>query len=172
MEKWYVIQVRSKLEEKIKKSCEMIISKEFLKECFIPRNLRLKKINGKWIEDEEILFNGYVFLVSDTPDELFLELKKIPDLTKMLGKSNNEIFPLYDDEVAFLKSLSNDGHVVEMSTGIIINDLVNITSGPLQGKEGIIKKIDRHKRIAFIEVELFGKTTIAKVGLEIISKTQ
>lgn len=172
MEKWYVIQVRSKLEEKIKKSCEMIISKEFLKECFIPRNLRLKKINGKWIEVEEILFNGYVFLVSDTPDELFLELKKIPDLTKMLGKSKNEIFPLYDDEVEFLKSLSNDGHVVEMSTGIIINDLVNITSGPLQGKEGIIKKIDRHKRIAFIEVELFGKTTIAKVGLEIISKTQ
>lgn len=170
MEKWYVIQVRSKLEEKIKKSCEMIISKEFLKECFIPKNIRLKKVDGKWTEVEEILFNGYVFLVSETPDELFLELKKIPDLTKMLGKIDNEIFPLYDFEVEFLKSLSNERHVVEMSCGVIENDIVDITDGPLQGKEGIIKKIDRHKRIAIIEVELFGKTTIAKVGLEIISK--
>lgn len=172
MEKWYVIQVRSKLEEKIKKSCEMIISKEFLKECFVPKNKRLKRVDGKWIEVEDILFNGYVFLVSETPDELFLKLKKIPDLTKMLGKIDNEIFPLYDDEVVFLKSLSNDRHIVEMSSGIIENDLVKITSGPLQGKEGIIKKIDRHKRIAIIEVELFGKVTIAKVGLEIVSKTK
>lgn len=172
MEKWYVIQVRNKLEEKIKKSCEMIVSKEFLKECFVPKNIRLKKVEGKWIEVEEILFNGYVFLVSDTPDELFLELKKIPDLTKMLGKIDNEIFPLYDDEVEFLKSFSNAEYVVELSSGIIENDTVNITSGPLQGKEGIIRKIDRHKRIAIIEVELFGQLTVAKVGLEIVSKTR
>lgn len=172
MEKWYVIQVRSKLEEKIKKSCEMIISKEFLKECFVPKNIRLKKVEGKWREVEEILFDGYVFLVSDTPDELFFELKKIPDLTKMLGRSDNEIFSLYEDEVEFLKSFSNFQHIVEMSSGFIENDVVNITSGPLQGKEGIIRKIDRHKRIAIIEVELFGKLTTAKVGLEIVSKNK
>lgn len=171
MEKWYVIQVRSRTEEKIKKACEMMISKKYLKECFIPKNIRLKKVLGKWIEVEEILFNGYVFLVSDNPNELYLELKKIPDLTKMLGRTNDEIFPLYDEEVEFIKSLSNSNHTIEMSIGLIENDIVKITSGPLQGKEGIIKKIDRHKRVAIIEVELFGQTTQAKVGLEIVSKT-
>lgn len=171
MEKWYVIQVRSRQEEKIKKSCEILISNDILTKCFIPKNKRLKKVTGKWIEVDETLFPGYVFLVSDYPDGLFLELKKIPDLTKMLGKTDHEIFPLYDDEVEFLKSFSNEEYVVEMSVGFIENDIVKITSGPLQGKEGIIKRIDRHKRIANIEVELFGKITQAKVGLEIISKT-
>lgn len=171
MEKWYVIQVRSKAEEKIRRSCEMLISKEILKECFIPKNKRMKKIKGNWIEIEEILFTGYVFLVSDDPDKLYLELKKVPDLTKMLGHVDGEIFPLYDDEVEFLKSLSDCEHVVEISTGLIENDEVRIVSGPLKGREGIIRKIDRHKRVALIEVELFGKTTQAKVGLEIVSKT-
>lgn len=171
MEKWYVIQVRSKAEEKIRRSCEMLISKEILKECFIPKNKRMKKIKGSWVEIEEILFTGYVFLVSDDPDKLYLELKKVPDLTKMLGHVDGEIFPLYDDEVKFLKSLSDCGHVVEISTGLIENDEVRIVSGPLKGREGIIRKIDRHKRVALIEVELFGKTTQAKVGLEIVSKT-
>ena len=171
MEKWYVIQVRSRAEEKIRKACEILISKEVLKECFIPKNKRMKKIKGNWMKIEEILFSGYVFLVSDDPDKLYLELKKVPDLTKMLGHVNGDIFPLYDDEVVFLKSLGDDDHVVEISTGLIENDEVMITSGPLKGKEGIIRRIDRHKRIALIEVELFGKTTQAKVGLEIVSKT-
>lgn len=171
MEKWYVIQVRSKAEERIKKICEMMISEEILTEAFIPKNKRLKKMNGKWNEVEEILFSGYVFLVSDHPDELYLELKKVPDLTKMLGHIENEIYPLYDEEVEFLKSFSDNNHVVEVSTGFIENEIVRITQGPLKGREGIITKIDRHKRMAIIEVELFGKTTQAKVGLEIISKT-
>lgn len=171
MEKWYVIQVRSKAEEKIKKTCEMMISEDILKEAFVPKNNRFRKINGNWIEIGEILFSGYVFLVSDHPDELYLKLKDIPDLTKMLGHVENEIYPLYDEEVEFLKSFTDKDHVVEVSTGFIENETIYITQGPLKGREGIIRKIDRHKRMAIIEVELFGKITQAKVGLEIVSKT-
>ena len=112
-----------------------------------------------------------LLVVDNSTESLYLELKKVPDLTKMLGHVDGEIFPLYDDEVKFLKSLSDCGHVVEISTGLIENDEVQIVSGPLKGREGIIRKIDRHKRVALIEVELFGKTTQAKVGLEIVSKT-
>ena len=40
-----------------------------------------------------------------------------------------------------------------------------------QGLEGLITKIDRHKRIAYVNVELLGKLTRVQVGLEIISKS-
>lgn len=43
--------------------------------------------------------------------------------------------------------------------------------GPLIGLEGLITKIDRHKRIAYVDVELLGKLTRVQVGLEIISKS-
>lgn len=171
MEKWYVIQVRSRVEDKIKRACEILISKDVLKEVFIPKNKRMKKVRGHWVEVEDILFSGYVFVVSDCVDELYLELKKVPDLTKMLGRAENMIYPLYEDEVEFLKSFSDENHIVDMSVGLIENDEVKIMKGPLKGKEGIVTKIDRHKRLAFVEVELFGKVIQTKVGLEIVSKS-
>jgi transcriptional antiterminator NusG len=57
-----------------------------------------------------------------------------------------------------------------MSKGIIEGDQIIVERGPLKGYEGFIKKIDRHKRIAFIDIELFNTITTIKVGLEIVSK--
>lgn len=171
MEKWYVIQVRTGSEEKIKQACEYQIAKQYLKECFIPKYARLKKIQGKWDDVYETLFGGYVFMISDDVNGLFAELKSIPALTKLLGKYGTDIFPLNDDEVIFLKSFGKEEHVVDMSIGYIEGDIIYVTKGPLMGKEGLIKKVDRHKRLAYIQVEFFGQVIDAKVGLEIIRKS-
>ena len=52
----------------------------------------------------------------------------------------------------------------------IQGEQIFITEGPLQGKEGQIIRIDRHKRIAYLQLSMFNKETTTKVGLEIISK--
>ena len=57
-----------------------------------------------------------------------------------------------------------------MSEGFIENDRVVITSGPLQGNEGLIRKIDRHKRKAYLEIDMFGRKLKTQVGLEIVRK--
>ena len=57
-----------------------------------------------------------------------------------------------------------------MSTGVIEGDQVIVTEGPLRGYEALISMIDRHKRLAFLEMHMFGRTKIVKVGLEIVSK--
>ena len=126
-ENWYVIQVRTGKEEKIKNTCEKLISRDILEECFIPKCIRLKKYQGTWKEVDEVLFKGYVFMISD--------------------------------------------HIDELSQGYIEGDKINIISGPLVGYEGMIKKIDRHKRVAYIEVKLFDQITMVQVGLEIIGKS-
>lgn len=38
------------------------------------------------------------------------------------------------------------------------------------GMEGNIRRIDRHKRTAYLEIEMFGRIVEMKVGLEIIRK--
>lgn len=38
--------------------------------------------------------------------------------------------------------------------------------------EGAIRKIDRHKRIAVLSLDMFGRTVDMKVGLEIIEKNK
>lgn len=170
MENWYVIQVRTGSEEKIIQSCELLVSKTSLQECFLPKYKHVKKIRGFWEEVEENLFPGYLFMISDDVNQLFQELKQIPDLTKLLGKFGQDIFPLSEDEIAFLKSFGKEDHIVDMSVGYIEGDKIIVTSGPMKGKEGLIKKVDRHKRLAFIDVEFLGQIRNAKVGLEIIRK--
>lgn len=82
----------------------------------------------------------------------------------------DQIVPLVQEEVELLMRIGTDKQLVEMSSGIIENDRVRILSGPLMGMEGNIRRIDRHKRIAYLEIEMFGRTVEMKVGLEIIRK--
>lgn len=43
-------------------------------------------------------------------------------------------------------------------------------TGPLQGMEGYIRKINRHKRKAWVSIEMFGRSVDMEVGLEIVKK--
>ena len=45
-----------------------------------------------------------------------------------------------------------------------------VKDGPLVGMEAYIKKIDRHKRIAVLNAEMFEQEINVSVGLEIIEK--
>ena len=167
---WYVMQVRSGQERKIADRCRFLIPSEILHECFIPEFVARKKFRGVWKDVRCVLFTGYVFVITERIEELYVELKKIPDLTKIIGKKKDVIYPLKDGEVEFLKRFTGDDHLVDMSTGFIEGENIHISEGPLQGHEGMITKIDRHKRMAYISLHIFGSDTTAKVGLEIISK--
>lgn len=167
---WYVVQVRSGHEIEISEKCKKLIPKSILLDCFIPEYTYQKKYTGSWHEVKDVMFKGYFFLITDEIEILNVELNKIPDSMKLIGKKKAEIFPLDDEEVMFLQSFGKDDHIVDVSVGYIQGDKVHVTKGPLKGKEGLITKIDRHKRIAYLQIDMFKKETIAKVGLEIISK--
>lgn len=166
---WYVIQVRTGMEEETRKQCEKIIDKEILEKSFIPMYEQERKYQGEWHKELKVLFPGYVFLISEDKEKLFFELKRVIGLTKMLG-TGETIVPLTAEEVDFLLSFGREEQVVEMSEGIIENDRVIITKGPLKGNEGLIRKIDRHKRKAWLEIQMFRRTMEMQVGVEIVRK--
>ena len=158
-------------EEEIVKKCQYYIDHDILIDCFIPITKKKKKYQGTWHIVDDILFKGYIFMITNQVEQLYTQLKKVPDLTKLLGNDGKEIYPIYPQEAMFLTKFSNKDHVVDISNGIIENDKIIINEGPLIGLEGLITKIDRHKRIAYVDVELLGKLTRVQVGLEIISKS-
>ncbi|OAA86933.1 antiterminator LoaP [Clostridium ljungdahlii] len=166
---WYAVQVRTGEEEKIKFICNKLISKSVLEECFIPYYEKKIKYMGKWHITNEILFPGYIFMISDYIDDLLLSVKRIPKLIKILG-DGNEIIPLYDREIEFLTRFGKKEHFIKMSYGYIENDKTIITDGPMKDYEGTIKRIDRHKRKAVIEIEFFGRVMDVSVGVEIVRK--
>ena len=96
-------------------------------------------------------------------------LKKVIGLTKLIG-TGKEVVPLAEDEVDLLMEFGKEEQIVAMSEGIIEDDRVVVTSGPLKGHEAMIRKVDRHKRRAYLEVEMFGRKVETQVGLEIVAK--
>lgn len=171
---WYVIQVRTGSEEKIVVQCQKIIQEQdcegsALRKCFIPYYEQKRRYEGAWHTEQKKLFPGYVFLVSDNLEQLQESLTEIVGLTKLLG-IGEEIVPLMEEEVQWLKKLGGDSQVVEASIGVIEHDEIRIVSGPLEGMEGCIKKIDRHKRLAWLEVAMMGRIMEVQVGLEVVEK--
>ncbi len=167
---WYVVQVRTGTEESILLQCQRKVSTTVLERCFIPYYEEKKRFQGKWTTQKKVLFPGYVFVITETIEELYQQLKTIVGLTKLLG-TGEDIVPLSEREVNFLRSFGGEKQVVEMSEGIIEQSQIIITSGPLEGREALIKRIDRHKRKAYLEMEMFGRMQMVEVGLEIVAKS-
>ena len=166
---WCVIQVLTGKEEKIRHACEKYIDSDNLDETFIPFRECRRKRNGEWRLEKTVLFPGYVFLITEHPDDLYDQLRRVEGMTKLL-RADQTVLQLTKDEEELLKSLGGKNHIVEMSYGYIEGQKVNITEGPLKGLEGQITKIDRHKRQCIVEVEMFGQKTRMTVGLEIVEK--
>jgi len=167
---WYVVQVRTGSEDSIRIQCAKNITEDVLEKCFIPYYEEKKRIRGEWRVEKKILFPGYVFVITSEIEELYRQLARVIGLTKVLG-TDGEIVPLTEKETEFLLGFGGENQVVEMSEGIIENSQVIITSGPLEGKEGLIRKIDRHKRKAYLELPMFGRMQTVQVGLEIVAKS-
>ena len=166
---WYVIQTQTGKEEKIKQLIEARVPGEFYEDVRIIYYESKRKYEGKWHLEKKTMFPGYLFIVTDRIDDVRIGLKKVPELTKVLGYGD-EIVPITAKEEAFLDRISNDEHTVEMSYGIQDGDRIIVRQGVLKGMESIIRKIDRHKRKAFIEVEILGELRQVEIGLEIVEK--
>ena len=166
---WYVVQVRSGTEHNIRIQCNKKIPDAIMERCLIPYYEEKKKQNGTWNTLQKVLFPGYIFMITEDVEKLFFHLKTIEGMTKLIG-TGQDIIPLKEEEITFLKRFGGEEQIVSMSEGIIEGTQVIITSGPLMGMEGLIQKIDRHKRKAWLDLELFGRMQQVEVGLEITRK--
>lgn len=162
-----MIQVTTGKEEQILDMIKKYGAQEYLKECFIPKYERRRKYLGQWHQEEAVLFPGYIFIISDEVEDLYLALKQVPQLTKLLGVGEKWT-PMTKEDIEIMERLSGKDRVVRFSEGYMVGNKVVVLEGPLQGMEGVIKKIDRHKRKAYLEIPMFGRVLNAQVGLEIV----
>lgn len=103
--------------------------------------------------EKRIVLPGYIFVAG----------------TNMLVKRRCDA-SLIPCEVPYLKEMCQNDALIGISRGIIRNGITIVTSGPLKGRESLIRKIDRHKRIADIAIPFDGGRKRITVGLEIYEK--
>ena len=170
---WYVLFVQTGRERKI----EHFLKKQFNSDVcipFIPLQKVLFKRSGTVKKEMRILFPGYVFIESELSGQQFLNVissaaKRQSDMICVLKYSDTEI-AMKESERQMLLGLCNNDHCIESSYGIIEGDKIHIIDGALKGMESIVKKVNRHKRQALIEIEIMGDVRLVSVGLEIVDK--
>lgn len=174
--KCYVIQTVSGQEHVLMEYMKQIIPEGMLQEVFAPKRQRNKHINGKWKLVEEKLFPGYVFALTAQPDALFLELKKVPKLSRLLHDQEYFFLALSGKETDFIMRIGGKrgNHVFGISKVAFGDfpykkgDSVRWIDGDLAEFKGEIIGYDLHHRQAIVHTGLFGGCDM-HVGIEIIN---
>lgn len=165
---WYVIQVYTGREAEMAQKCRERVVRAG-EEIFIPLAQRQTKIRGERTMIETKLFPGYIFIETEQIEDFRLRLKRIEGMAKLL-QTGDDITPLEPQEEEYLKKLGGAEHIVRYSQGYLEGERLIVTSGPLTGYEGNVKKILRHKRLAVLEIPLLGRMVEVTLGLGVVER--
>ena len=166
---WYVIHTVSGMEQKCLQQCGIYIDRDDYNEMFIPRYIAQKHFKKEWHEVEKTLFPGYLFVDTEKIKPVIEGLKKFRQYTKVL-QDGEMVSPITAQEQQFLTAMMDPQHLVRYSEVFLIGEKVCITTGPLKNFEGYIRIVDRHRRVAKLEIPIFGRPTPAEVGFGAIKR--
>lgn len=148
--RWYAAHVPQGREEAFAEKCRRIISDEVLQDCFFPKCEKFMKRQGVWTVEEVPLFSEYFFLATRDVRALTKELATLSFPVLLIGRDGRSFAPLAQDAQAWLSAALDSRHVLRASTGVIEDGALRVQQGPLRGREADVRRIDRHKRLAYV----------------------
>ena len=171
---YYVVQVKTGKEQRTIDDIKKQLGDKEGFDVFSPYRKSLRKYNGVFKEVIERCFPGYIFVETDKPKELFVDLYWTPGFTRLLGREGltDKFVPLNPDEARMIDILysANSDRITEISNiEVEEGQIVRVLDGPLAGVSSAIKKVNLHKRFVTIEFPLCGRMVEANVSINIIT---
>lgn len=170
---WYSFFVRSGKEEEIKLFMDRFYSSHDLS-CLVPKRTVPERKQGKTHDRTKILFPGYIFIKTGDIQNVYYNIKKTPHLLYMVNgaiRKNNQaahfFTPIPKEQMDWLVELCGVNGTLGYSDIILWGSQMKVTSGPLLGKEELIRKIDKRKSRAKIEVRLLDEVKLIDVGIHV-----
>ena len=181
---WYVVQAATGREdaaceairqvaqiESAREGLSKLESRKLLETCFVPKFTAMRKSGGEWKPCVNTLFPGYLIVVTDRAGDLASCFRRRLHSVHLVGYNSEAFVPLSEGEVAWIDAFTCKGtHAIDMSTAVSEGDVVEVVEGPLVHREGWLKKINHHRKTAYLEMEAFGRTICAQVGLRVVRK--
>jgi len=164
---WYLLKCPEGYEADYTKRCPELVAPQELMEVVCFKYQRMMRYGGKWHLENRMLLPGYIFL---SGTEVMATNGDYKESKGGKERSPSVLVPLIPCGIPYAREMCQKGDLVGLSKGIIRNGKPIVTSGPLKGREGLIRKIDRHKRTAEIEIPFVGDKKQVTVGLEIYEK--
>ena len=162
MHKWYVIQVMSTHEKKVKRSLEENLQArglaDYVQEVLLPVENVSEVKNGQRRIVEKRLWPGYLLVKMVFNDDTWAYIKETTGVIDFLGGENPE--PLSEEEVqTILKDLEAKKQKVTQKYQFEIGNKVKITNGVFINFIGVISEVFPEKGRLSALVSIFGRET-------------
>lgn len=168
--RWYAVHVAQGSEEATARKCRQLVSSDVLEECFVPKYEKYLKRNGSWRLVVDPLFSEYFFVATRDVRALSKELGRLSFPAVLIGGTDEGYAPLSFGVQAWLEGAFDDAHVLRASEGAIEQGVLKVKSGPLRGREGDVRKINRHKRMAYVRFDDGADGFLLRAALNVPAK--
>ena len=162
MHKWYVVQVMSSLEKKVKRTIEEYLDskgmREFISEILIPTENVSEVKRGHQKVSEKRMWPGYLLVKMELNDEAWAYVKDTSGVIDFLG--GEKPVPLTEKEIAnIMNELEDRQKGVVQKHKVDIGDRVKITDGVFVNFVGVVTEVNHEKGRLSVTVSIFGRDT-------------
>lgn len=160
---WYVLQAYTGEERETRRTLERAGF-----DARVPTELRPTHRRGEWLEEEYVLLPGYVFIRMDFTPECYQRIRQALGSAPLLGMSGETPTPIAETEAALWGLAAPPAPLAPSVIEFDAHGTPRVISGPLEGREGQIRRIDRHARRAYVAAQMpGGGTKLVRFGITI-----
>ncbi|MBF8262423.1 MAG: nusG [Parachlamydiales bacterium] len=162
MQHWYVVQVISSHEKKVKKSLEESIAsmgmREYITEVLIPTEHVSEVKKGQQHISEKRIWPGYLLIKMEFTEDSWAFVKNVDGVIDFLG--GEKPVPLTDKEINnILLELEERKKGVVQKHKVEVGDRVKITDGVFVNFTGSVIEVNHEKGRLSVMVSIFGRET-------------
>ena len=174
--KWYVIQVFSGYEDRIKTQIiEQIKTKKlnsFFKRIIIPTEEIVEIKNGQKCKTKRKLFPGYLLILMNMNEKIWQLIRHIPKVNGFIGGTSNNPLPITNEEAGkILQSINkNNNKNPKPRTTFQTGEVIRVLKGPFADFTGIVEEIYYDKSCLQVAVFIFGRSTPVELEFSQVEK--
>ncbi len=161
---WYILQVHSGFEEKVKLTLEDRISKAGLNDSFgeilVPEEQVVEMVKGVRKTSSRKFFPGYMLISMELTDETWHVLhENMPRVIGFVGDDENPT-PMPDEDAEKIIVRIQAGSETPRPKVIFeIGESVRVTDGPFANFQGVVDEVFPEKGRVKVMVSIFGRET-------------
>jgi transcriptional antiterminator NusG len=165
--RWYVIQVMTSLEDRVKQALEVTIKEHSLQnkvfQVLVPTEEIVEIKGGKRIEKVKKMFPGYVFLEMILDEQSWYLIRQTAGVARFIG---TKVQPTPVSAKEMQRVLKQLGKEERLEVNFEKGEGVRVISGPFRGYTGTVDEVNIEKGKLKALINIFGRDTPVEVNFE------
>ena len=173
--RWYVLQVASGDELKVKKSLEEKIKigkyEQQFGDILVPTEEIVEIRSGHRRKTERKFFPGYVLLQMDMDENLWHLVRNVPKVLGFVGGTSDRPAPISDKEVDKILSRIEEG-VDKPKPKVLFEpgEVIRVIDGPFSEFNGVVEEVNYDKNRLRVAVMIFSRSTPVDLDFSQVEK--